>query len=117
MFYSIFFFLLRFIRSDSHNLKYIGIKGLAAIVKEHPRYAADHQLAVVDCLEDSDETLKRKTLDLLVRMTNATNVEFIVTKLLSCLNAPSAAGDEHFRSDLVTQICQCAERFAPSNAW
>ena len=37
----------RFIRSDSHNLKYIGIKGLAAIVKDHPRYAADHQIAVV----------------------------------------------------------------------
>ena len=28
----------RFIRSDSHNLKYIGIKGLAAIVKDHPKY-------------------------------------------------------------------------------
>lgn len=52
----------RFIRSESHNLKYIGIKGLAAIVKDHPRYAADHQLAVIDCLEDPDETLKRKTV-------------------------------------------------------
>lgn len=52
----------RFIRSDSHNLKYIGIKGLAAIVKDHPRYAADHQMAVIDCLEDPDETLKRKTV-------------------------------------------------------
>jgi AP-4 complex subunit epsilon-1 len=28
----------RFIRSDSHNLKYIGIKGLASIVKDYPRY-------------------------------------------------------------------------------
>ena len=28
----------RFIRSDSHNLKYIGIKGLASIVKDHPQY-------------------------------------------------------------------------------
>lgn len=27
----------RFIRSDSHNLKYIGIKGLATIVKDHPK--------------------------------------------------------------------------------
>ena len=73
----------RFIRSDSHNLKYIGIKGLTAIVKDHPRsqpplpslliihltltrpslrYAADHQMAVIDCLEDPDETLKRKTV-------------------------------------------------------
>ena len=106
----------RFIRSDSHNLKYIGIKGLASIVKDYPkyeknyvfiifcvgsgvaffvcerlvkvvyevlqcvvhflpvaiflihilfssfRYAADHQMAVIDCLEDRDETLKRKTV-------------------------------------------------------
>lgn len=104
----------RFIRSDSHNLKYIGIKGLAAIVKDHPRYAADHQMAVIDCLEDPDETLKKKTLDLLFRMTNAVNVEFIVEKLLSFL---SASSDDHFRTDLVGQITQCAERYAPSNAW
>ena len=104
----------RFIRSESHNLKYIGIKGLATIVKDHPKYAADHQMAVIDCLDDPDETLKRKTLDLLFRMTNAVNVEFIVEKLLSFL---AAATDDHFRTDLVGQITQCAERFAPSNAW
>ncbi len=27
----------RFIRSDSNNLKYIGIKGLAQIVRDHPK--------------------------------------------------------------------------------
>jgi len=104
----------RFIRSDSHNLKYVGIRGLAAIVKEHPKYAADHQMAVIDCLEDPDETLKRKTLDLLFRMTNAVNVEFIVEKLLTFLQTST---DDHFRADLVQQITQCAERFAPSNTW
>jgi len=104
----------RFIRSDSNNLKYIGVKGLAAIVKDYPKYAADHQMAVIDCLEDPDETLKRKTLDLVFRMTNSVNVEFIVEKLLSFL---STATDDHFRADLVGQITQCAERFAPSHAW
>jgi AP-4 complex subunit epsilon-1 len=104
----------RFIRSDSHNLKYIGIKGLAAIVKDHPKYAADHQMAVIDCLEDTDETLKRKTLDLLFKMTNAVNVEFIVDKLLASL---ASATDDHFRTDLVARITLCAERFAPSNFW
>lgn len=47
-------------------------------------------------------------------MTNAVNVEFIVDKLLSFL---ASSVDDHFRSDLVNQISQCAERFAPSNAW
>ena len=39
----------RFLQSENHNLKYLGITGLAAIVKDHPRYAAEHQLAVIDC--------------------------------------------------------------------
>ncbi len=53
-------------------------------------------------------------MDLLFRMTNSVNVEFIVNKLLASL---TAATDDHFRTDLVNRITQCAERFAPSNAW
>ena len=47
-------------------------------------------------------------------MTNSVNVEFIVDKMLTSLGA---ANDDHFRTDLVNRITQCAERFAPSNAW
>jgi AP-4 complex subunit epsilon-1 len=50
--------------------------------QDHPKYAAEHQLAVIDCLEDPDETLKRRTLDLLYSMVNPVNVEFITEKLL-----------------------------------
>jgi AP-4 complex subunit epsilon-1 len=60
----------RFLSSESHNLKYIGITGLALIVKIDPKYALTYQTLVVDCLEDADDTLKIKTLDLLYRMTN-----------------------------------------------
>ena len=104
----------RFISSENHNLKYLGVTGLAAIVRDHPRYAAEHQLAVIDCLEDPDETLKRKTLDLLYRMINPVNVVVIVEKLVSHL---AAATDPYLRTDLVERITQAAERFAPSNAW
>ena len=43
----------RFIQSDNHNLKYLGVTGLTEIVRDHPRYAADHQMVVMDCLEDT----------------------------------------------------------------
>ena len=43
--------------SESHNLKYFGVTGLATIVEGHPQYATAHQLAVIECLEDDDETL------------------------------------------------------------
>lgn len=104
----------RFISSDNHNLKYLGVTGLAAIVKDHPRYATQHQMAVVDCLEDPDETLKRKTLDLLYRMTNPVNVEFICDKLTDFLRETT---DVYLRTELVSRLTQCAERYAPSNAW
>ena len=75
----------RFIASTNHNLRYLGITGLASIVKDHPRYAAKHQLVVMDCLEDQDETLRRKTLELLYRMSNPVNVETISTKMIEFL--------------------------------
>ena len=129
----------RLIRSDSNNLKYIGLKGLTYIVRDHPIYVRDHQLAVIDCLEDTDITIQHKTLDLLFRMTNKMNVEVVVQRLLTSLGAPcvtagsvtaadvagsvTAGGvtvgvtDEHFRGELVGMVTQCAERFAPSNSW
>ena len=72
----------RFITSQSQNLKYFGVTGLAAIVKGHPQYATAHQLAVIECLESEDETLQRRTLNLLYKMTNPNNVQFITEKLL-----------------------------------
>lgn len=104
----------RFISSRSHNLKYLGVTGLAAIVEKQPQYAAAHQLAVIECLEDRDETLQRKTLDLLYRMTNPVNVEFITEKLLHFLRGTT---DPYLKKDLTLRVCNVAERYAPDNAW
>mmetsp|Transcript_55129 Transcript_55129/g.129064 ORF Transcript_55129/g.129064 Transcript_55129/m.129064 type:complete len:1085 (+) Transcript_55129:145-3399(+) len=104
----------RFISSDNHNLKYLGVTGLSQIVQVSPSYAAEHQMVVVDCLEDPDDTLKRKTLDLLFRMTNPANVEVVVDKLTFHLKT---SVDEHLRRDVVQKVTSLAERFAPNNEW
>ena len=68
-----------FLRSEnSHNLKYMGLDALGGIVSINPRQAQEHQTAVMDCLEDPDDTLKLKTLELLYKMTTASNVEVCV---------------------------------------
>jgi hypothetical protein len=64
-----------FLKSSSHNLRYVGIDSLARVVRINAKYAAEHQLAVIDCLEDPDDTLKKKTLELLFKMTKPSNVE------------------------------------------
>lgn len=62
---------------------------------------------VVDCLEDADDTLKIKTLDLLYRMTNKQNVEPIVEKLLFSLK--EAPIESSVRKDLVIKINSLCE--------
>ncbi|KAF4728497.1 AP-4 complex subunit epsilon-1, partial [Perkinsus olseni] len=88
----------KFLQSDSHNLKYLGVTGLAMIITVNPEYAREHQLKVVECLEDPDETLKRRTLDLLYRMTNPANVIVVCAKMLQNLRS---SHDVHLRRDLV----------------
>lgn len=104
----------RFITSKSQNLKYFGVTGLAAIVESHPQYATAHQLAVIECLEDEDETLQRRTLDLLYKMTNPVNVLFITEKLLQFCKRTT---EPFLKEELTVKVCRLAERYAPNNLW
>jgi len=70
---------------------------------------------VVDCLEDPDDTLKIKTLELLFKMTNKMNVEPIVEKLLSYLK--DAPVESTTRKDLVIKINELSEKYRPNNNW
>ena len=55
--------------------KHTNARGVLYQVRINPKYAAEHQLAVIDCLEDPDDTLKKKTLELLFKMAKPNNVE------------------------------------------
>ncbi|KAL5469365.1 hypothetical protein EMCRGX_G030615 [Ephydatia muelleri] len=104
----------RLLVTPNNNWRYLGIQALSQLVQVNPKYALDHQLVVIDCLDDVDETLKRKTLDLLFKMTNPRNVTTISEKLISYLRTTT---DDYIRADLVSKITQLAERFAPDNLW
>jgi len=103
-----------FLRSSSHNLKYIGVDSLSAVVAINPKYVQEQQMVVIDCLEDPDESLKRKTLELLYKMTKPNNVEVIVERMLNYL---STATDPHSKAETSSRIAELAERYAPDNDW
>jgi AP-4 complex subunit epsilon-1 len=49
-----------FVTSPNNNLKYMGLVLLAQIVQINPAYAIQHQMHVINCLEDPDESIQRK---------------------------------------------------------
>ncbi|KAH8738928.1 hypothetical protein FG386_000794 [Cryptosporidium ryanae] len=104
----------KLLNSGVNYLKYIGIKCLTKITKIDPSYAIPHQMVVIDCLEDKDETLRRCTLDLLCKMTNPQNIEFVISKLIRNL---ISSKDSHFRDDLVKNIILLSEMFSPTYSW
>ncbi|KAJ1610250.1 hypothetical protein OJ253_1290 [Cryptosporidium canis] len=104
----------KFINSDISYLKYIGIKCLSKISVIDPSYAIPHQIVVVDCLEDKDETIRRCTLELLCNMSNPQNIKVIISKLITHLRSST---DSHFCEELVKNILLLSEKFAPSYNW
>lgn len=75
-------------------------------------------MAVVDCLEDSDETLRKKTLDLLYTMTKPNNVEVIVERMLAFLGRDGDKySDKFVREQAASRVAELAERYAPDAKW
>ncbi|KAK9132159.1 hypothetical protein Scep_011687 [Stephania cephalantha] len=144
----------RFLKGESHNLKYMGIDALGRLIKINPDIAEEHQLAVIDCLEevrqtadvalsgiahlhsqslnlalrleshqndfrvteykDPDDTLKRKTFELLYKMTKSSNVEVIVDRMIDYMISIT---DNHYKTEIASRCVELAEQFAPSNQW
>lgn len=64
--------------------------------------------------QDPDDTLKRKTFELLYKMTKSSNVEVIVDRMIdymTCIN------DNHYKTYIAGRCVELAEQFAPSNHW
>ena len=104
----------KFLTSTNANIKYIGITALSKIVKIDSSHARQHQGIVLQCLEDNDDTIRRKTLSLLYAMCNEDNVEAICLRLVKFL---ADSTDKYQREDIVKNICNIADMFKTSNEW
>lgn len=65
-------------------------------------------------MQDPDDTLKRKTFDLLYKMTKSSNVEVIVDRMIEYM---ISINDSHYKTEIASRCVELAEQFAPSNQW
>ncbi|XP_044762677.1 AP-3 complex subunit delta [Coccinella septempunctata] len=93
---------LRILIEDSdQNLKYLGLLAMSKILKTHPKSVQAHKDLVLQCLEDKDESIRLRALDLLYGMVSKKNLMEIVKKLMAHMEK---AEGTIYRDELLSKI-------------
>lgn len=105
----------KFIQSKETNVRYLGLEAMT-----HLAARADtldpikrHQHIVIGSLRDRDISVRRKGLDLLYSMCDASNAQSVVAELLKYLQS----ADYAIREEMVLKIAILTEKYATDVQW
>lgn len=95
---------LRILIEDSdQNLKYLGLLAMSKILKTHPKSVQAHKDLILACLDDKDESIRLRALDLLYGMVSKKNLMEIVGKLLGHMER---AEGSVYRDELLFKVIE-----------
>lgn len=95
---------LRILIEDSdQNLKYLGLLAMSKILKTHPKSVQAHKDLILACLDDKDESIRLRALDLLYGMVSKKNLMEIVNKLLGHMER---AEGNVYRDELLLKVIE-----------
>lgn len=94
-------------------LRYVALNTLNKVVSIDTNAVQRHRNIILDCLRDSDISIRRRALELSYALINESNVRILIRELLAFLEV----ADNEFRLGMTTQISLAAERFAPNKRW
>ena len=105
----------RYISARETNVRYLGLDAMTHLAARSDSLDAvkKHQETVTLSLRDKDISVRRRGLDLLYSMCDATNAKTIVNELLRYL----AIADYSMREELVLKIAILTEKFAREYEW
>lgn len=89
------------IEDTDQNLKYLGLLAMSKILKSHPKSVQSHKDLVMQCLDDKDESIRLRALDLLYGMVSKKTLMEIVKKLM--VHMDKAEGTT-YRDELLSKI-------------
>lgn len=95
---------LRILVEDSdQNLKYLGLLAMSKILAVNPKAVQVHKDIVIQCLDDKDESIRLRALDLIVGMVSKKNIMDIIKKLMVHIDK---ADSQTYCDELVSKIIQ-----------
>ncbi|GAV06079.1 hypothetical protein RvY_16114 [Ramazzottius varieornatus] len=93
---------LRILIEDSdQNLKYLGLLAMSKILQAHPKSVLSLKDLILQCLDDRDESIRLRALDLLYGMVNKKTLVDIVKKLMDHMEKAEGSG---YRDELLSKI-------------
>lgn len=105
----------KFIQSRETNVRYLGLEAMTHLAARAETLdpIKRHQSIIVGSLRDRDISVRRKGLDLLYSMCDATNSQPIVNELLKYLETADFA----IREEMVLKIAILTEKYATDIQW
>ncbi|XP_035783778.1 AP-3 complex subunit delta-like [Anopheles albimanus] len=95
---------LRILIEDSdQNLKYLGLLAMSKILKTHPKSVQTHKDLILACLDDKDESIRLRALDLLYGMVSKKNLMEIVRRLLGHMERAEGSS---YRDELLFKVIE-----------
>jgi len=102
-----------FIEDSDQNLKYLGLLAMKTMLQIHPKSVRAHQDIILGCLEDKDESIRLRALDLLYGMVSKENLttpagDGIVDRLMKHVSCPKMGNK--FRDEIVYKVIDICSR-------
>lgn len=99
----------RFIAVKDANIRYLGLDSMTRLAKlEGPASVNMHFEAVLESLKDTDLSIRKRALDLLYAMCDASNATRTVSELIDNLET----SDPSLKAEMVVKIAILAEKFS-----
>ena len=84
-------------------VKYLGLLAMSKILQSHPKSVQAHNDLILQCLDDKDESIRLRALDLLSGMVTRKNLMDIVRKLMIHMDKSEGT---HYRDELLSKIIE-----------
>ncbi|KAJ7386345.1 AP-3 complex subunit delta-1 [Desmophyllum pertusum] len=95
---------LRILIEDSdQNLKYLGLLAMSKILTVNPKAVQVHKDIVLHCLDDKDESIRLRALDLIVGMVSKKTIMDIIKKLMAHIDK---AESHSYCDELLSKIVE-----------
>ncbi len=103
----------KFLGHKDNNYKYIALNTLQEVAKIDLNSVQKHKNVILECLKDTDISIKRRALDLVYIIINTNNIKPIMKE---CLNFLLIAENE-IKLELTSKLCNSLEKYSPSLKW